>query len=100
MIHKRLYVILWINRAKYALLGSLRTTAQLISYEVVIGLMVIMVVMLTDSLNFITIIEAQRVIWNIVPIIPIYIIWMISALAETNRAPMDLPEAGFGFNRS
>lgn len=52
--------------------------------------------MLTDSLNFITIIEAQRVIWNIVPIIPIYIIWMISALAETNRAPMDLPEAEFG----
>lgn len=86
--------------AKYALLGSLRTTAQLISYEVVIGLMVIMVVMLTDSLNFITIIEAQRVIWNIVPIIPIYIIWMISALAETNRAPMDLPEADFGFSRS
>ena len=62
--------------------------------------MVIMVVMLTDSLNLITIIEAQRVIWNIVPIIPIYIIWMISALAETNRAPMDLPEAEFGLNRS
>nr|YP_009558624.1 NADH dehydrogenase subunit 1 [Capillidium heterosporum]AZZ06725.1 NADH dehydrogenase subunit 1 [Capillidium heterosporum] len=83
----------WSANSKYALLGSLRTTAQLISYEVVIGLMVIMVVMLTDSLNLISIIEAQKVIWNIIPIMPIFIIFMISALAETNRAPMDLPEA-------
>ncbi len=83
----------WSANSKYALLGSLRTTAQLISYEVVIGLMVIMIVMLTDSLNFISIIEAQKVIWNIIPILPVFIIFMISALAETNRAPMDLPEA-------
>lgn len=83
----------WSANSKYAVLGSLRTTAQLISYEVVIGLMVIMVVMLSDGLNLISIIEAQKHIWNIIPVWPIYIIFMISAIAETNRAPMDLPEA-------
>lgn len=73
-VRRSQYVILCIKEAKYALLGALRTTAQLISYEVVIGLMVIMVVMVTGSLNLISIIEAQGCIWNIIPIVPIFII--------------------------
>lgn len=83
----------WSANSKYALLGSLRSTAQLISYEVTIGLIIVMIVMLTDSLSLIEIVESQKAIWNIIPILPVSLMFFISALAETNRAPMDLPEA-------
>lgn len=83
----------WSANSKYALLGSLRSTAQMISYEVVIGLIILMVVLLSNSMNLTTIIENQNSIWFIIPLAPIGFIFFITALAETNRAPFDLPEA-------
>lgn len=65
----------------------------MISYEVVIGLIILMVVILANSMNFTEIIESQNSIWYIVPLLPIAFIFFITALAETNRAPFDLPEA-------
>ena len=83
----------WSANSKYALLGSLRSTAQMISYEVVIGLIILMIVLLSNSMNLTSIIESQNSIWYVVPLIPIAFIFFITALAETNRAPFDLPEA-------
>lgn len=83
----------WSANSKYALLGSLRSTAQMISYEVVIGLIILMVVFLANSMNLTLIIESQSSIWYIIPLAPIAFIFFITALAETNRAPFDLPEA-------
>ena len=83
----------WSANSKYALLGSLRSTAQMISYEVLIGLIVLMVVLLSNSMNLTSIVEAQNSIWYIIPLAPIAFIFFITALAETNRAPFDLPEA-------
>lgn len=84
--------------SKYAIYGAIRSTAQLISYEIIIGIVIIgIVVIATDpinsSLNINQIIYSQKAIWNVVPSIPIGIIWVIAILAETNRTPMDLPEA-------
>jgi NADH-quinone oxidoreductase subunit H len=83
----------WSANSKYALLGSLRTTAQMISYEVIMGIVILMVVFLADSMNLMTIVANQRTVWNIIPLLPIALIFFIAALAETNRAPFDLPEA-------
>jgi NADH:ubiquinone oxidoreductase subunit H len=83
----------WSANSKYALLGSLRSTAQMISYEVVIGMIILMVVFLSKSMNLTIIIESQNSIWFIIPLLPIGFIFFITALAETNRAPFDLPEA-------
>jgi NADH:ubiquinone oxidoreductase subunit H len=83
----------WSANSKYALLGSLRSTAQMISYEVVIGLIILMVVFLADTMCLTLIIESQNSIWFIIPLLPIGLIFFITALAETNRAPFDLPEA-------
>jgi NADH-ubiquinone oxidoreductase chain 1 len=83
----------WSANSKYALLGSLRSTAQMISYEVVIGLIILMIVLLANSMNLTTIIESQNSVWYIIPLAPIAFIFFITALAETNRAPFDLPEA-------
>ena len=79
--------------SKYAFLGSLRSTAQLISYELILSSAILLVVMLTGSLNITVNIEAQRAIWFIVPLLPIFIIFFIGSIAETNRAPFDLAEA-------
>ena len=83
----------WSANSKYAFLGSLRSTAQLISYELILSSAILLVVMLTGSLNLTVNIEAQRAIWFIVPLFPIFIIFFIGSIAETNRAPFDLAEA-------
>ena len=83
----------WSANSKYAFLGSLRSTAQLISYELILSSAILLVVMLTGSLNITVNIEAQRAIWFIVPLLPIFIIFFIGSIAETNRAPFDLAEA-------
>jgi NADH-ubiquinone oxidoreductase chain 1 len=83
----------WSANSKYAFLGSLRSTAQLISYELILSSAILFVIMLTGSLNVAVIIEAQRAVWFIFPLFPIFIIFFIGSVAETNRAPFDLAEA-------
>jgi len=83
----------WSANSKYAFLGSLRSTAQLISYELILSSAILLVIMLTGSLNVTVNIEAQRAIWFIIPLFPIFIIFFIGSIAETNRAPFDLAEA-------
>jgi len=83
----------WSANSKYAFLGSLRSTAQLISYELILTSAILLVVMLTGSLNLTVNIEAQRAVWFIVPLFPVFIIFFIGSIAETNRAPFDLAEA-------
>ena len=83
----------WSANSKYAFLGSLRSTAQLISYELILSSAILLVIMLTGSLNITVNIEAQRAIWFIFPLFPIFIIFFIGSIAETNRAPFDLAEA-------
>lgn len=83
----------WSANSKYAFLGSLRSTAQMISYELVLSAAILTVLMLTGSFNITSIIESQESIWYVVPLLPMFIIFFISALAETNRTPFDLPEA-------
>ena len=83
----------WSANSKYAFLGSLRSTAQLISYELILSSAILLVVLLTGSLNLSVIIESQNTIWFIVPLLPAFIIFFIGSIAETNRAPFDLAEA-------
>lgn len=83
----------WSANSKYAFLGSLRSTAQLISYELILSSAILLVVMLTGSLNISVNIEAQRAVWFIVPLFPVFLIFFIGSVAETNRAPFDLAEA-------
>jgi NADH-quinone oxidoreductase subunit H len=83
----------WSSNSKYAFLGALRSTAQMISYEVSIGLIVISVLLCAGSLNFSEIVLAQQSIWYFIPLFPASLMFYISILAETNRAPFDLPEA-------
>lgn len=83
----------WSANSKYAFLGSLRSTAQLISYELVLSSVILLVILLTGSLNLITIIESQRVVTFLFPLFSIFIIGFISSIAETNRPPFDLAEA-------
>jgi NADH-ubiquinone oxidoreductase chain 1 len=83
----------WSANSKYAFLGSLRSTAQLISYELILSSAILLVIMLTGSLNLTVNIEAQRAIWFIIPLFPVFIIFFIGSIAETNRAPFDLAEA-------
>jgi NADH-quinone oxidoreductase subunit H len=83
----------WASNSKYAFLGSLRSAAQMISYEVSMGLVIITVLLLAGSLNLREIVMAQKGMWYAVPLFPMMIIFFISTLAETNRAPFDLPEA-------
>lgn len=82
----------WASNSKYAFLGGLRAAAQMVSYEVSIGLVIITVLLCVGSLNLSKIIEAQKTVWFCIPLFPMFIIFFISALAETNRAPFDLPE--------
>ena len=83
----------WSANSKYAFLGSLRSTAQLISYELILSSAILLVIMLTGSLNISVNIEAQRAVWFIIPLLPVFIIFFIGSVAETNRAPFDLAEA-------
>ena len=83
----------WSANSKYAFLGSLRSTAQLISYELILSSAILLVIMLTGSLNLTVNIEAQRAVWLILPLLPVFIIFFIGSVAETNRAPFDLAEA-------
>ena len=83
----------WSANSKYAFLGSLRSTAQLISYELILSSAILLVILLTGSLNLTVNIEAQREIWFIIPLFPVFIIFFIGSVAETNRAPFDLAEA-------
>ncbi len=83
----------WSSNSRYAFLGTLRSTAQMVSYEVSIGLIIINVLMCANSLNLTQIVIAQTYIWYIIPLFPLFILFYISALAETNRPPFDLPEA-------
>jgi len=83
----------WSANSKYAFLGSLRSTAQLISYELILSSAILLVILLTGSLNLTVIIEAQRSIWFAIPLFPVFLIFFIGAVAETNRAPFDLAEA-------
>lgn len=83
----------WSANSKYAFLGSLRSTAAMISYELVLSSAILIVVIISGSLNFSTIIEYQQAIWYIVPLFPIFIFYFISVLAETSRTPFDLQEA-------
>lgn len=83
----------WSSNSKYAFLGALRSAAQMISYEVSIGLIIICVLLCTGSLNLSQIIRSQQYIWYIIPLFPLSLMFFISSLAETNRPPFDLPEA-------
>lgn len=83
----------WSANSKYAFLGSLRSTAQLISYELILSSAILLVVLLTGSLNLTVNIETQKAVWSIIPLFPIFIIFFIGSIAETNRAPFDLAEA-------
>jgi NADH-quinone oxidoreductase subunit H len=83
----------WSSNSKYAFLGALRSAAQMVSYEVSIGLILITILLCVGSLNITDIVMAQSKIWYGIPLFPILVLFFISALAETNRAPFDLPEA-------
>ena len=83
----------WASNSKYPFLGSIRSAAQMVSYEVSIGVIIINVLLCVGSLNLSDIVKAQENLWFIIPLFPMFIIFFISALAETNRPPFDLPEA-------
>ncbi len=82
----------WASNSKYPFLGALRSAAQMVSYEVSMGFVIISVLLCVGSLNLTDIVEAQRTVWFAVPLLPMFVIFFISILAETNRAPFDLPE--------
>ena len=83
----------WASNSKYPFLGAIRSAAQMVSYEVSIGIIIINVLLCVGSLNLSDIVIAQRNMWFIIPLFPMFVIFFISALAETNRPPFDLPEA-------
>ena len=82
----------WASNSKYPFLGALRSAAQMVSYEVSIGFVIITVLLCVGSLNLTKIVEAQQTVWFAIPLLPMFIVFFISALAETNRLPFDLPE--------
>ena len=83
----------WASNSKYPFLGAIRSAAQMVSYEVSIGIIIINVLLCVGSLNLKDIVLAQKELWYVVPLFPMFVIFFISALAETNRPPFDLPEA-------
>jgi len=83
----------WASNSKYAFLGALRSAAQMVSYEVSMGFVIITVLLCVGSLNLTAIVEAQRNMWFVIPLFPMAVVFFISTLAETNRHPFDLPEA-------
>ena len=83
----------WASNSKYPFLGAIRSAAQMVSYEVSIGVIIINVLLCVGSLNLNDIVIAQKNLWFVIPLFPMFVIFFISALAETNRPPFDLPEA-------
>ena len=83
----------WASNSKYPFLGAIRSAAQMVSYEVSIGIIIINVLLCVGSLNLKDIVLAQKEMWYVIPLFPMFVIFFISALAETNRPPFDLPEA-------
>ena len=83
----------WASNSKYPFLGAIRSAAQMVSYEVSIGVIIINVLLCVGSLNLNDIVLAQKNMWFVLPLFPMFVIFFISALAETNRPPFDLPEA-------
>ena len=83
----------WASNSKYPFLGAIRSAAQMVSYEVSIGIIIINVLLCVGSLNLNDIVIAQKQLWYVIPLFPMFVIFFISALAETNRPPFDLPEA-------
>ncbi len=83
----------WASNSKYPFLGAIRSAAQMVSYEVSIGIIIINVLLCVGSLNLKDIVNAQQNLWFVVPLFPMFVVFFISALAETNRPPFDLPEA-------
>ena len=83
----------WASNSKYPFLGAIRSAAQIVSYEVSIGIIIINVLLCVGSLNLNDIVIAQKNLWYVIPLFPMFVIFFISALAETNRPPFDLPEA-------
>ena len=83
----------WASNSKYPFLGAIRSAAQMVSYEVSIGVIIINVLLCVGSLNLNDIVMAQKNLWFVIPLFPMFVIFFISALAETNRPPFDLPEA-------
>jgi NADH-quinone oxidoreductase subunit H len=82
----------WASNSKYAFLGAMRSAAQMVSYEVSIGFVMVSVLLCVGSLNLNDIVLAQRHVWFCLPLLPMFVVFFISALAETNRSPFDLPE--------
>ncbi len=83
----------WASNSKYPFLGAMRSAAQMVSYEISIGFVIITVLLCVGSLNLSDIVMAQRHVWFAVPLLPMFVVFFISALAETNRSPFDLPES-------
>jgi NADH-quinone oxidoreductase subunit H len=83
----------WASNSKYPFMGAMRSAAQMVSYEVSMGFVVITVALCAGSLNLTEIVEAQRTVWFALPLLPMFVIFFVSILAETNRTPFDLPEA-------
>ena len=83
----------WSANSKYAFLGSLRSTAQLISYELILSSIILLVLLLAGNLNLITIVESQKVVNFLLPLFPLFLIFFVGSIAETNRPPFDLAEA-------
>ena len=83
----------WASNSKYPFLGAIRSAAQMVSYEVSIGIIIINVLLCVGSLNLNDIVLAQKNLWYVIPLFPMFVVFFISALAETNRPPFDLPEA-------
>jgi len=82
----------WASNSRYAFLGGLRSAAQMVSYEVSMGFVIISVLLIVGSLNLTDIVMAQKTVWFVIPMLPMFVIFFISGLAETNRSPFDLPE--------
>jgi NADH-ubiquinone oxidoreductase chain 1 len=83
----------WSANSKYAFIGSIRSTAQLLSYELVLSSIIFLIIIFAGTFSFTALIEAQKTIWYVIPLLPIALMFFVSILAETNRAPFDLPEA-------
>ena len=88
----------WSANSKYAFLGSLRSTAAMISYELVLSSAILIIILLSGTLNLTSIIEFQKGVWLIVPLLPVFIFFFLSILAETSRTPFDLQEAELKLN--
>ena len=86
----------WASNSRYPFLGALRSAAQMVSYEVSIGFVIITVLLCVGSLNLTDIVLAQKGLWYCIPLFPMFVIFFVSALAETNRAPFDLARSGSG----